>query len=30
VRERLAAGRVRVDEEAQAEEELLIAEEESG
>jgi NitT/TauT family transport system ATP-binding protein len=30
VRERLAAGRVRVDEEAQAEEELLIVEEESG
>jgi NitT/TauT family transport system ATP-binding protein len=30
VRERLAAGRSRVDEEAQAEEELLIVEEESG
>jgi NitT/TauT family transport system ATP-binding protein len=30
VRERLAAGRVPVDEEAQAEEELLIVEEESG
>ena len=30
VRERLAAGRARVDEEAQAEEELLIVEEESG
>jgi NitT/TauT family transport system ATP-binding protein len=30
VRERLAAGRARVEEEAQAEEELLIAEEESG
>ncbi|MGB2951916.1 MAG: ABC transporter ATP-binding protein [Gaiellaceae bacterium] len=29
VRERLAAGRIRVDEEAQAEEELLIVEEES-
>jgi NitT/TauT family transport system ATP-binding protein len=30
VRERLAAGRARIDEEAQAEEELLIVEEESG
>jgi NitT/TauT family transport system ATP-binding protein len=30
VRERLAAGRTRVDEEAQAEEELLIVEEEAG
>jgi hypothetical protein len=30
VRERLAAGHAPVDEEAQAEEELLIVEEESG